>query len=104
MTDKKFNKAELQTLVLDEIMARPYVEYSGNKIHYVAEEYEALFVKNLKGNREVTNLTELEEAVNSPDVKTIFIGRQAAITAKTLEKVLTRTSLIKQIFCAFEVK
>jgi hypothetical protein len=104
MTDKKFNKAELQSLVLEEIMSRPYQDYSGNKIHYVAEEYEALFVKNLKGNREVTNLTELEDAVNSPDVKTIFIGRQAAITSKGLAAVLARTSLTKQIFCAFEVK
>ena len=104
MANKKFDKDKLQTLVLEEIISRPYKEFSGNKVHYLAEEYEAIFVKNLKGNREVTNLTELEEAVNSPDVKTIFIGRKAAITSKSLETVLARTSLIKQIFCAFEVK
>ncbi|MBQ2885743.1 MAG: hypothetical protein IJE43_18620 [Alphaproteobacteria bacterium] len=104
MTDKKFNKDEMQTLVLEQIMSRPYHDFSGNKIHYVAEEYEAIFVKNLKGNKEVHNLSELEEAVNSPEVKTIFIGRSAAITSRGLENVLSRTSLIKQIFCAFKIK
>ena len=104
MTDKKFNRDKLETLVLEQIMSRPYHDFSGNKIHYVAEEYEAIFVKNLKGNKEVHNLSELEDAVNSPDVKTIFIGRSAAITPKGLENVLSRTSLIKQIFCAFEIK
>ena len=104
MTEKKFNKTELESLVLQEIMSRPYMDFGGNKVHYIATEYEALFIKNMEGNFEVTNLMELEDAVNSPDVKTVFIGRDASITSKLLRKVLERTNLQKQIFCAFKVK
>jgi ABC-type Zn uptake system ZnuABC Zn-binding protein ZnuA len=104
MTEKKFNKTELESLVLQEIMSRPYMDFGGNKVHYIATEYEALFIKNMEGNFEVTNLMELEDAVNSPDVKTVFIGRDASITSKLLGKVLERTNLQKQIFCAFKVK
>ena len=98
----KFNKEQMQTLVLGEIMERPYKEFNGSKVHYVAEEYEALFVKNLQGNREVKNLTELEEAMNTPEVKTIYIGKNASITPKGIENVLERASLIKQIFSAID--
>ena len=98
----KFNKDQLQTLVLGEIMDRPYQEFNGCKVHHVAEEYEALFVKNLQGNREVKTLNELEDAMNTPDVKTIYIGKNASITSKALENVLEHSSLVKQIFSAIE--
>lgn len=101
---KKIDVEKMETMVLKEISSRPTRDMYGNKIYCVKEEYEEVFVKNLNGCKEVKNLRELEDAVNSPKAKYIFIGASASVTVKGMETVLSRTALTKQIFCSFDIK
>ncbi len=101
---KLYSKDEIEAVVLQAIMARPYKEFDGCRVYFVATPGEAAVVKKLAGTREISSLTELEEAVNAPEVKNVFIDTHASVTSKGLKNVLSRTSLAKEIFCAFEPK
>lgn len=102
--EKRYDKGQIETVVLQAVLARPYKEFGGCRIYPLHAEGEETVVKNLAGSREVTTLAELEDAVNAPEVANVFIGRSAAVTSKGMKNVLSRTSLAKDIFCAFEVR
>lgn len=102
--EKHFNKDELETIVLQTIYTRPHQEINSCRIYWVQKEGEELVVKNLKGNKEVSDLQELEDAINNSAIDNIFIPKYASITSKGIKKVLERTSLAKDIYTAFEVK
>jgi hypothetical protein len=101
---KGFNKDQIETIILKTIMARDYTIIGGNKVYNLNKEGEEIVVQNLKGNKEVGTLSELEEAMNNPNVKNVYIPKFAAITSKGLTTVLNRTSISKDIYCAFEVQ
>ena len=82
----------------------PFHNEKSCRIYPLHAEGEEAVVKNLAGSREVTTLAELEDAVNAPEVANVFIGRFAAVTSKGMKNVLSRTSLAKDIFCAFEIR
>ena len=95
--EKRYDKGQIETVVLQAVLARPYKEFGGCRIYPLHAEGEEAVVKNLAGSREVTTLAELEDA-------NVFIGRFAAVTSKGMKNVLSRTSLAKDIFCAFEIR
>ena len=97
--EKRYDKGQIETVVLQAVLARPYKEFGGCRIYPLHAEGE-----DLAGSREVTTLAELEDAVNAPEVANVFIGRFAAVTSKGMKNVLSRTSLAKDIFCAFEIR
>ncbi|MCM1324585.1 MAG: hypothetical protein NC218_10725 [Acetobacter sp.] len=101
---KCLNKNEIETIILQTVLARPYAEFDGCRVYPLNASGEEQVIKNLAGTKEVTTLMELEEAINTPDVAQVYISKYAAITAKGLKSVLSRTSLTKEIFCAFEIK
>ncbi len=98
------NKNEIESIILQTVMARPYQEVEGCRVYPLEAAGEEEVIKKLKGTREVETLTELETAINAPDVAQVYIGKYASITSKGLKNVLSRTSLTKEIFCAFSVK
>lgn len=102
--EKKLSKQELETITLQMILTAPYKECAGCRIYPITKTGEELVIRHLAGTKEVETLTELEDAVNSPSVKQVYIGKYAAITSKSLKNVLSRTSLTKNIFCAFDFK
>ena len=102
--EKRYDKGQIETVVLQAVLARPYKEFGGCRIYPLHAEGEEAVVKNLAGSREVTTLAELEDAVNAPEVANVFIGRFAAVTSKGMKNVLSRTSLAKDILCAFEIR
>lgn len=101
---KYLDKEQLEVVVMQMIWARPYSEINGNKIYSITALGEQEVVKNLSGTKEVFTLAEFENAVNSPDVKQIFIDKSAAITSKGIKSVLDRTVLSKGVYCAFNFK
>ncbi len=104
MTEKRYNKDQIETIILQTIMARPYKEFGGNKIYWVKAIGEEAVIKGLEGTKEITSLYELEQAVNEPEIRNIYIGKDASVTSKGMKNVLERSSLTKDIFCSFEVK
>lgn len=98
------NKDEIESIVLQSVLAGAYKEFGGCRIYLINKTGEEVVIKNLCGTREVETLSELENAVNTPEVSQIYIGKYASITAKGLKNVLSRASLTKNIFCAFEIK
>lgn len=104
MSEKKYNKDQIETIVLQTIMARPYKDFGGNRVYPVKAAGEEAVIKGLNGTKEITSLFELEQAVNEPDVSNIYIAKNASVTSKGLKSVLERSSLTKDIFCAFDVK
>ena len=104
MSDKRYNKDQIETIVLQTIMARPYKDFGGNRVYPVNAIGEEAVIKSLSGTKEITSLYELEQAVNEPEISNIFIAKNASVTSKGLKSVLERSSLTKDIFCAFEVK
>lgn len=101
---KYLNKNQVEVIVMQMIWARPYSEVNGNKIYVVKASGEQDVVKNLDGTKEVLTLSDLEDAINSPDVKQVFISEYAAVTSKGMRNVLSRTSLMKSVYCAFDFK
>ena len=77
--EKRYDKGQIETVVLQAVLARPYKEFGGCRIYPLHAEGEEAVVKNLAGSREVTTLAELEDAVNAPEVANVFIGRFAAV-------------------------
>ena len=104
MSEKLYNKDQIETIVLQTIMARPYKGFGGSRIYSVNAEGEEAVIKGLAGTKEITSLFELEQAVNEPNVSNIFIAKNASVTSKGLKSVVERSSLTKDIFCAFDVK
>lgn len=104
MSEKRYDKDQIETIVLQTIMARPYKDFGGNRVYKIEAVGEEAVIKNMKGTKEITSLYELEEAVNSPEVSDIFIGKLASVTSKGLKNVLERSSLTKNVYCAFDVK
>ena len=104
MMKKTFTKDEVETVVLQTILARPYKEINGYRIYPVNKEGEERVIKGLLGSKEVADLIELEEAINEPEVAQVYIPKYASITSKGLQAVLNRTSLKKNIYCTFDVK
>ena len=104
MSDKRYNKDQIETIVLQTIMARPYKDFGGNRVYPINAIGEEAVIKGLEGTKEITSLYELEQAVNEPEVNNIYIAQNASVTSKGLKSVLERSSLTKDIFCAFEVK
>lgn len=102
--ESKMTRDEIERIVLQTIMARPYKEFDGCRVYHLKAAGEEEVIKGLKGTQTVDSLTELEAAVNSPEVMQIHIGKFASITSKGLKQVLSRTSLTKEIFCAFPIK
>ena len=101
---KLFKKDDIEKVVLQAVMSYPYKEINGYKIYSIKKDGEEVVITNIKGNKTVETLTELEEAINDPKVKHVFIPKFATITSKGLGNVLKRTSLTKEIFCAFDVE
>lgn len=83
--EKRYDKGQIETVVLQAVLARPYKEFGGCRIYPLHAEGEEAVVKNLAGSREVTTLAELEDAVNAPEVANVFIGRFAAVTSKGMK-------------------
>ncbi len=104
MSEKRYNKDQIETIVLQTIMARPYKDFGGNRVYPINAIGEEAVIKGLEGTKEITSLYELEQAVNEPEVNNIYIAKNASVTSKGLKSVLERSSLTKDIFCAFEVK
>jgi len=102
--DKKYTKEQIETIVMQSIYTRPYVDIMGSKIYSLETQGEELVAKNLKDCASPTTLMELEEVINNPDVKCIFIDKFAAITSKGLVSVLQRASLSKEVYCAFNIQ
>lgn len=102
--EKLINKNEIESIMLQTIMARPYQELEGYRVYALKAKGEEEVIKNMRGTKEVETLTELENAVNSPEVAQVYIGRYASVTSKGMKSVLSRTSLTKEIFCAFDIK
>lgn len=102
--EKRYDKGQIETIVVQTVLARPYKEIEGCRIYPVKAKGETEVIKKLSGTKEVKSLLELEDAVNAPEVKNIFIDTYAAVTSKGLKSVLSRTSLIKDIFCTFDVE
>lgn len=102
--EKFMNKNEIESVILQTVLARPYQEFEGCRIYPLLAKGEEEVIRNLKGTREVETLAGLEAAVNAPEVAQIYIGKYASITSKGMKNVLSRTSLTKEIFCAFTVK
>lgn len=98
---KYLNKEQIEVVVLQMIWARPCSEVSGSKIYSDLALGEQVVVKNLEGTRDVATLLEFEEAINSPDVKQVFIDKTAAITSRGIRNVLKRSSLSKDVYCGF---
>lgn len=70
--EKRYDKGQIETVVLQAVLARPYKEFGGCRIYPIHAEGEEAVVKNLAGSREVTTLAELEDAVNAPEVANVF--------------------------------
>jgi hypothetical protein len=102
--EKRFNRDEIETIMLQTVMARPHSIVHEYKIYHVANKVEEEVIKNIKGYKEATSLKELEDAVNDKDVKGVFIPEYASITSQGIKSVLNRTSLLKNIYCAFELQ
>lgn len=102
--EKTLSKPEIETVTLQLIMAGPYKECGSCRIYTITKTGEEMVIRRLAGTKEVETLTELEDAVNSPKVEQIYIGKYASVTSKGLKSVLSRTSLTKNIFCAFDFK
>ena len=98
------NKDEIESIILQTILARPYKEFEGCRVYPLQAAGEEEVIKKLKDTKEVETLAELEDAVNAPDVAQVYIGKYASVTSKGMKNVLSRTSLSKKIFCAFAVK
>ena len=104
MMKKTFSKDEVETIVLQTILARPYKEINSYRIYPINNEAEERVIKGLSGSQEASDLLELESAINEPEVAQVYIPKFAAITSKGLKAVLKRTSLKKTIDCAFDVQ
>ena len=104
MTEQRYNKDQIETIVLQTIMARPYKDFGGNRVYPVNAVGEEAVIKGLKGTKEITSLFELEQAMSEPEVSNIYIAKDASVTSKGLKNVLERSSLTKDVFCAFKVK
>ena len=102
--EKRFTRDEIETIMLQTVMARPYSIIHEYKVYHVANKVEEEVIKNIKGYKEATSLTELEDAVNDKDVKGVFIPEYASITSQGIKSILNRTSLLKNIYCAFELQ
>lgn len=100
---RNFTKDEVETVILQAILSRPPLEVGRCKVHILEQEGEELVVKNMEKTQEVTNLTDLEEALNDENVSRIYIPKFASVTSKGLKNVLNRASLSKNIYCAFNV-
>lgn len=99
-----FKKSDIEKVVLQAVMSYPCKEINGYKIYPIKKEGEEVVISKMKGNKTVETLTELEEAINDPKVTQVFIPKFAIITSQGLNAVLKRTSLTKEIFCAFEIE
>ena len=77
--EKRFNKDEIETIILQTVMARPYSVVHEYKVYHVANKPEEEVIKNINGYKEATSLLELEEAVNDSNVKGVFIPEYASI-------------------------
>ncbi len=102
--ENRLTRDEIETIVLQAILSRPYKEIEGYRIYSLKATGEEEVIKHLKGTKTVETLTELEEEINSPATAQIYIDKYASITTKGMMNVLSRTSLVKEIFCAFELK
>ena len=101
---KLFNENDIEKVIIQAVKSRPCKDINGYKIYSVQKEGEETIITKIKGNKTVETLMELEDAINDPMVKHVFIPKFSAITSKALATVLKRTSLTKDIYCAFEVK
>ena len=100
---QNLNKDDIETIILQSVLAKPYQEIKGCRIYPLEKEGEELVIKNMKNTKEVTDLIELEDALQEPKVSRIYIPNLASITSTGLKNVLERVSVSKNIFCAFDV-
>ena len=82
--EKRYDKGQIETVVLQAVLARPYKEFGGCRIYPLHAEGGEAVVKNLAGSREVTTLAELEDAVNAPEVANVFSCRYVQRDEKRL--------------------
>lgn len=98
-----FPRSTIERIILKSVLGRPCQTYWDNKIYYTPSKIEELILSNLKSGACARTLPEFEEAMQNPNVQSIFIGKYAAITSKGLQKILQRNGLSKTIYCAFSV-
>lgn len=73
-------------------------EVFGSNIFRVTAGWEAEQVKSERRVSKVTSTTELRMAMESPDVATIYIPKDAALTMEMVTKVLKQSSLDKTLY------
>lgn len=73
-------------------------EVFGSYIYRVHAGWEAEQVKSERNVSKVTSAMELREAMENPDVVTIFIPQVASLTMEMVEKILKQSSLDKTLF------
>lgn len=73
-------------------------EVFGSHIFRVHAGWEAEQVKSERRVSKVTSTLELRAAMENPDVVTIYIPQQAALTMEMVKKVLKQSSLDKTLY------
>lgn len=73
-------------------------EVFGSHIFRVHTGWEAEQVQSERRVSRVTSATELRDAMENPDVATIYIPQQAALTMEMVTRVLEKSSLDKTLY------
>ena len=71
---------------------------NGSDIYQVQEGWQREILINDPAVTTVMSATEFEEAVRAPEISSIFVPHNAAVTQEVAERILNRNALLKTIY------
>lgn len=70
----------------------------GDNVYKVDDDWSADLIKQERDVHVVTTVSELEAVFEDPEVVSVFIPRQSAVTTEVMNSVIKRSGLNKTVF------